>query len=161
MTKDTRDNAPETTSANPANDEKTSSPPQEDSIFEKVLRKDSIAGRVKQVVNELKMPKEALNYIFKQVDETKHAAVKIIANEVRELLEKTDLAEEATKVLTSVSFEITTNIRFVPNPDGKKKRVKIKMTSHKDIPDESEESAEDAAAAESQTEKPNNKKTIE
>ncbi|MBN2716701.1 MAG: hypothetical protein JXX14_12685 [Deltaproteobacteria bacterium] len=113
-------------------DETSSSPPHEDSIFEKVLKKDGIAGRVKQVVNELKMPREAINYIFKQVDETKHAAVKIIAKEVRELLEKTDLAEEATKVLTSVSFEITTNIRFVPNPDGKNKRVKIKMTSHQD-----------------------------
>lgn len=103
----------------------------DDSIFEKVL-KDGIKGRVKQVVSDLKMPKEALHYIFKQVDETKHAAVKIIAKEVKDLLEKTDLAEEATKVLTSVSFEITTNIRFVPNKDGKNKRVKIKVTSHKD-----------------------------
>ncbi|MBN2341391.1 MAG: hypothetical protein JXX29_08340 [Deltaproteobacteria bacterium] len=99
----------------------------ENSIFDKVLK-----GKVRQVVNELKMPKEALNYIFKQVDETKHAAVKIIAREVRELLEKTDLAEEATKVLTSLSFEITTNVRFVPNEDGKKKRVKFKLTSKSD-----------------------------
>ena len=128
------------------NTETASSPPtQEDSIFEKVLKKDTIAGRVKQVVNDLKMPKEALNYIFKQVDETKHAAVQIIAREVRELLEKTDLAEEAAKVLTSVSFEVTTNIRFVPNPDGKKKRVKIKMTSHKEKSDSEEATAESDA----------------
>lgn len=119
----------------------------EESIFEKVL-KDGFKGRVKQVVNDLKMPKEALNYIFKQVDETKHAAVSIIAKEVKDLLEKTDLAEEATKVLTSVSFEITTNIRFVPNRDGKNKRVKIKVTSHKDgLHDEStkDEQSEDEA----------------
>jgi hypothetical protein len=121
-------------------DKQTSGSAHEDSIFEKVLKKDGIAGRVKQVVNDLKLPKEALNYIFKQVDETKHAAVKIIAREVRELLEKTDLAEEATKVLTSVSFEITTNVRFVPNPDGTKKRIKIKMTSQKDKSDESDSS---------------------
>jgi hypothetical protein len=120
----------------PRDDKQTASSSHEDSIFEKVLKKEGIAGRVKQVVNDLKLPKEALNYIFKQVDETKHAAVKIIAKEVRELLEKTDLAEEATKVLTSVSFEVTTNIRFVPNPDGKKKRVKIKMTSHREKPED-------------------------
>ncbi|MBN2528492.1 MAG: hypothetical protein JXR76_19040 [Deltaproteobacteria bacterium] len=140
---------------NNTKEERTSKNPGEDSIFEKVLKKESIAGRVKAVVSDLKMPKEALNYIFKQVDETKHAAVKIIAREVRELLEKTDLAEEATKVLTSVSFEITTNIRFVPNPDGKKKRIKIKMTSHKDKPDD-EASADADCGEEAESPKDSN-----
>lgn len=101
---------------------------QEESIFEKVMP-DSIRGRVKHLVGDLKMPKELINYMMNQVDETKHAAVGIVAKEVRLFLEKTNLADEIVKVLTKVSFEITTNVRFVDNQNGDKKGVKIQVSS--------------------------------
>ena len=43
--------------------------------------------------------------------------------EIRDVLEHTQIADEIVKVLTKLSFEIKTEIRFIPNdaaPDGKR-----------------------------------------
>ncbi len=71
-------------------------------------------GRIKNVV-DLKLPKEIVNHIMSQVDETKHAALGVVSKEVRLFLERTNLSDELAKLLTQVSFEITTNVRFKPN----------------------------------------------
>ena len=39
----------------------------------------------------------------------------MVAKEIRDVLQQTELAEEIAKVLTKLSFEIKTEIRFVPN----------------------------------------------
>lgn len=64
------------------------------------------------------VPKELVGYIFSQVDETKNAMVRVVAGEVRDFLSATDLAVELQKVLTTLSFEIRTEIRFIPNDAG-------------------------------------------
>lgn len=65
-----------------------------------------------------KVPKEVVSYIFSQVDETKNGMVRVVAHEIRDFLEATDLSTELRKVLTSLSFEIRTEIRFIPNEKG-------------------------------------------
>src|SRR5262245_50249357 len=62
-----------------------------------------------------KLPKEVLHYLYSQVDETKHGLYRVVAKEIRDMLEHTQLADEIAKVLTKLSFEIKTEIRFVPN----------------------------------------------
>lgn len=64
------------------------------------------------------VPKELVGYVFSQVDETKNAIVRVVAGEVRDFLSATDLAAELQKALTSLSFEIRTEIRFIPNEAG-------------------------------------------
>jgi hypothetical protein len=80
-------------------------------------------SRTDNVVRELvgdnvKLPKELVGYVFSQVDETKNAMVRVVAGEVRDFLQATDLATELQKALTSLSFEIKTEIRFIPNESG-------------------------------------------
>jgi hypothetical protein len=80
-------------------------------------------SRTDNVVRELvgdnvKLPKELVGYVFSQVDETKNAMVRVVAGEVRDFLSATDLANELQKALTSLSFEIKTEIRFIPNDSG-------------------------------------------
>ena len=70
------------------------------------------------VGDNVKLPKEIVAYIFSQVDETKNAMVRVVAHEIRDFLEETDLSTELQKVLTSLSFEIKTEIRFIPNDKG-------------------------------------------
>jgi hypothetical protein len=41
-----------------------------------------------------------------------------VAGEVRDFLEATDLASEIKAALTSLSFEIRTEVRFIPNDAG-------------------------------------------
>jgi hypothetical protein len=64
------------------------------------------------------VPREVVGYIFSQVDETKNALVRGVAREVRDFLEATDLAREIERSLTRLSFEIKTEIRFIPNDAG-------------------------------------------
>lgn len=74
--------------------------------------RDLLGDNVKHV------PKELVGYVFSQVDETKNAMVRVVAREVRDFLSATDLAQELQKALTSLSFEIRTEIRFIPNEAG-------------------------------------------
>ena len=79
----------------------------------------SAAARLKALMGDLKLPKEIANHILSQIDETKHAALAVIARETRLFLEKTNLSDELAKLLTQVSFEIKTEVRFVPNDKAK------------------------------------------
>jgi len=82
---------------------------------------------MKQLVGNLELPREVLNYMMKQVDETKSAAVGIIAREFRLFLEKADLAEEITRVLTRISLEVTTTVKFREN-DADNGGLRIRIT---------------------------------
>jgi hypothetical protein len=73
---------------------------------------------VKQFVADLKLPKEIASYILSQVDETKNGLFRVVAKEMRDFLEQTNLASEMEKILTTLQFEVNTTIRFRPN-DGK------------------------------------------
>jgi hypothetical protein len=72
---------------------------------------------LKEFVGGMKLPREAVNYLLAQVEETKNGLFRVVAKEVREFLEHTNLAGEMQKMLTTVQFEISTTIRFKPN-DG-------------------------------------------
>jgi hypothetical protein len=76
---------------------------------------------LRNFVQEMKLPKEALHYLYQQIDDTKNGLYRVVAKEIRDVLEQTQFADELTKVLTKLSFEIKTEIRFIPNDAGVKK----------------------------------------
>ncbi len=73
---------------------------------------------LKEFVGGMKLPREAANYLLAQVEETKNGLFRVVAKEVREFLEQTNLGAEMQKMLTTVQFEISTTIRFKPNDAG-------------------------------------------
>jgi hypothetical protein len=75
-------------------------------------------GNIKTFIHDLKLPKEIASYIFAQVDETKNGLFRVVAKEMRDFLEHTNMAGEMQKLLTTVQFEINTTIRFRPNEPG-------------------------------------------
>lgn len=70
---------------------------------------------LRHYLNDLKMPKEVASFVFAQADETKTGLYRVVAKEMRDFLEHTNLADEITRALTTLSFEIKTEIRFIPN----------------------------------------------
>ena len=70
---------------------------------------------LRNFVSELRLPKEVLADIYSQIDDTKTGIYRVVAKEIRDVLEHTQVADEVVKVLTKLSFEIKTEIRFVPN----------------------------------------------
>jgi hypothetical protein len=107
-----------------------------------VLEKGVEAGRgtfqqastsLKGVVEDVKMPKEVASYVFAQIDETKNVLIRAVAREVHDFLDATDIAYELQRALTSLSFEIKTEIRFIPNEKGLvRAEVKSKAAPHRE-----------------------------
>ena len=70
---------------------------------------------VRRVVGDLKLPREAINQVLSQIDETKAGVYRAVAKEVRDFLGQKSFAEELSRALTALSFEIRTEVRFIPN----------------------------------------------
>ena len=70
---------------------------------------------LKALVGDLKVPKELAHLLLSQVEDTKNGLFRVVAKEIRDFLEHTNVAGEIKKTLTTVQFEINTTIRFTPN----------------------------------------------
>jgi hypothetical protein len=60
---------------------------------------------------------EVAGYLASSADGAKDKVFEIIARETREFLSNLNLTEEIAKLLTTLSFEIKTEIRFIPNSE--------------------------------------------
>lgn len=138
------DDKPDPTSETAADDDAAASadeaarPRRFESIFPELLKRGLEKGleaglgtlaktdAIRGAVSEAKLPREIAGYLFSQVDDTKSAIMKVVAGEVRDFLAATDLASELQKALTALSFEVRTEIRFVPNDKGTGVRAEVK-----------------------------------
>ena len=84
------------------------------SSFEKLTEAPE---NIRDLVSDLRVPKDAVHFLYGQVDDTKKGIYRIVAKEIRDVLENLNFSDEIADVLTKLSFEINTTIRFVPN-DG-------------------------------------------
>ncbi len=102
-------------------------------------------GNVRQLVSDLRLPKDVLTFLLSQIDDTKTGLYRVTAKEIRDFLDHTDFAEQFAKVLTTLSFEIKTEVRFIPNDSrsGVKPNVKAKVRVKRA---EKRKAAADAAA---------------
>jgi hypothetical protein len=69
---------------------------------------------LRNLVADLKLPKEIANYLFSQIDETKNGLYRVVAKEIRGFLAQNNIAEEFARALGLVTVEIKTEIRFIP-----------------------------------------------
>lgn len=86
-----------------------------ESGVEKLTELSEKPETLRNFVGDLRLPKEVLADVYSQIDDTKNGLYRVVAKEIRDVLEQTQIAEEVAKVLTKLSFEIKTEIRFVPN----------------------------------------------
>lgn len=70
---------------------------------------------IREIIGDLKLPKEAASFLYEQVDDTKKGVYRVVAKEIRDVLEHMNFADEIAEVLTKLQFEVNTTIRFVPN----------------------------------------------
>ncbi|MBA3455739.1 MAG: hypothetical protein H0T42_21770 [Deltaproteobacteria bacterium] len=88
---------------------------------------------------------EVAGYIASSADGAKDKVFEVIARETREFLSTLNLTDEIAKILTTLSFEIKTEIRFIPNservmgaePDVKAS-VRLKRNDKPDKPDKAD-----------------------
>lgn len=87
-------------------------------------------GLRSMVSDKKDIPKDAVTFILSQADSTRRELLRIVSREVRLFLENMDFGGEIAKILTTLSFEIRTEVRFIPNNEAVKpnirNRVKVK-----------------------------------
>ncbi len=96
---------------------------------------------IRRLAAEFQLPRDVAAYLMTQATSSKDEILRIIGQEVRRFLETVNLSGELQKLLTSLSFEIKTEIRFIPNDEavGKtnvkpdvKNRVTVKRSKDDD-----------------------------
>ena len=92
--------------------------------------------------------KDIIGSAVSGVDATRKEAAAIVGREIGNFLQTLNLSEEITKILTSVSFEIRTEVRFIPNEEGKLRakvssgaKPKVRMRDEEPEADEAPEAA--------------------
>jgi hypothetical protein len=102
---------------------------------------------LRSIVAEKNLPKEAAGFVLNQADATRREILRIVSREIRVFLENMDFGGEIAKILTTLSFEVRTEIRFVPNDEAVRpkvrNRVKIKRQRGKGKKDEEIYDSED------------------
>jgi hypothetical protein len=91
---------------------------------------------LRDFVGGMKLPKEIASVILTQVEETKNGLFRVVAKEMRDFLEHTNISGEMQKLLTTVQFEINTTVRFRPNEgegDGDESRKLSKPEVKTDV----------------------------
>jgi hypothetical protein len=88
------------------------------------------------------MPKELVTYIKGAIDNGRDEIVRIIGVQTRKFLEGIDVGGEVAKILTALSFEIRTEIRFIPNDQKVKPSIRTSIRPKKAPPREPEPPAE-------------------
>ena len=104
-----------------------------------VDRASEARERLGSLLGETKLPKEIADAIFGQIDETKNDLFRMVAKEIRGFLEAVDFQRELQKLLTTVSFEIKTEIRFIPNDASPDKLGKPEVSAAMKIKRQAEE----------------------
>lgn len=89
--------------------------------------RQSTEDLLRALLGEVKIPREYANVILQQINATRGELLSVVADEVRTFLHDANLGEELAKILTSLSFEIRTEIRFIPNEDVLRPSVKSRV----------------------------------
>jgi hypothetical protein len=97
-----------------------------ESMIPEIVKKTFAAGLgalftteegIRKLTKEMSLPKDVAGYLAHTAGDAKDEVLRLIAREVREFLENVNLSEEVSKMLTMLSFEIKTEIRFIPNDE--------------------------------------------
>ncbi len=73
---------------------------------------------IRRLATDMSLPKDVVVFLISQVQSTKNELFRIVAREIRDFLEHTDLGGELQKALTSLTFEVTMQIRLKPSKDS-------------------------------------------
>lgn len=101
---------------------------------------------IRKITKDMPLPKELASYVASTAGAGKDEVMRVMAREVREFLQTVNFSEEIAKMLTMLSFEVKTEIRFIPNDEkfgGVEPDVKAKVRVKKNGDDVTDEVAEE------------------
>lgn len=98
--------------------------------------KNLSAEPMRQLLAEMKLPKDALLHLLSQhlliqLEETKQNVYRLVSRELKDLLERTNVADEIASALTRLSLDVTMQVRFSPT-EGNTPSLRVKVVSRED-----------------------------
>jgi hypothetical protein len=104
---------------------------------------------IRKLTKDMSLPKDVAGDLASSAGATKDEVMRVMAREIREFLQTINFSEEIAKMLTMLSFEVKTEIRFIPNdqkyggvePDVKAS-VRLKKQQQEGATDDDEEDDE-------------------
>lgn len=85
---------------------------------------DSTEDSLRRFISDLPLPNDVAERLGARLDDYKSDVLRVLRDEVHDFFDRIDLGHELQKMLTSLSFEITTEVRFIPNEKGVGSKVK-------------------------------------
>jgi hypothetical protein len=73
---------------------------------------------IRKLASEISLPKDVVNFLLQQASNSKDEVLRVVAKEVRGFLESANLSHEIAKLLTQLSLEVKTEVRFIPNDEA-------------------------------------------
>ena len=100
--------------------------------------KNLSAEPMRQLLAEMKLPKDALLHLLSQhlmiqLEETKENVYRLVSRELKSLLERTNVADEIASALTRLSLDVTMRVRFSPT-EGATPTLRVKVTPRDEEP---------------------------
>src|SRR5437016_11272038 len=83
---------------------------------------------IRNLVGEMKLPKDALAFLVAQADRTRSEVTRIVTQEVRRFLEGETLRREIWRLLTSVTLEVNATVQLKPSGEP---HIKAKVKPRK------------------------------
>ncbi len=77
---------------------------------------------IRSLLGELKLPKEAVQFVVGQVAKTKEDLFRVLAKELRAFLESADISGQLRKLLSQTALQVEAKVRFVPLEEDKAAR---------------------------------------
>lgn len=104
-------------------DKETPAPANQDWALIDVVRRALVAGAgalfmteegIRSFLGDLKLPKDAINFVLSQVARSKQDLFQLLGQELRGFLESVDLVEQARQLLSSLDIKIEAKIKISP-----------------------------------------------
>ncbi len=73
---------------------------------------------IRKITHDFSLPKDVANYLLNSADGAKDEVMGILGRELHQFFARVNLSQELAKLLTQLSFEIKTEIRFIPNDNA-------------------------------------------
>ena len=88
---------------------------------------------IRNLVGDMKMPKDALAFLIAQADKTRSEVARVVTHEVRRFLESETLRREMWKLLTGVTLEVNATIQLKRSGEpGFKAKIRHKKKEHEE-----------------------------
>lgn len=87
---------------------------------------------IRNAVSDVKLPKEALQFLLNQTDKTRKDVMRTVSKEVKKYLRSSELEKLLADVLEHFTIEVKAEIKFKTNDKGKlaSDSVDVRVKSH-------------------------------